>query len=203
MKVLVKILTLLLVIILALSILANFKLWEKLNIPPVIEETTEIESSTKEFHLENIGELATQAGYFTTVQKIEDYKELFGKQVPFTQSQYIYSYDGIVKAGIDFGKIEITVDDDSHSIVIKMPEPTILDVDVDEKSFEIYDEKNSVFTPLKLDAINDSRIQLEETVKEKAINNGILDSARTNAEVLLSGFMSAYYDLNEYTVKFE
>ena len=37
MKVLVKILTLLLVIILALSILANFKLWEKLNIPPVIE----------------------------------------------------------------------------------------------------------------------------------------------------------------------
>ena len=132
MKVLVKILTLLLVIILALSILANFKLWEKLNIPPVIEETTEIESSTKEFHLENIGELATQAGYFTSVQKIEDSKELFGKQVPFTQSQYIYSYDGIVKAGIDFGKIEITVDDDSHSIVIKMPEPTILDVDVDE-----------------------------------------------------------------------
>lgn len=203
MKFLVRILAMCLVIVLALSVFANYKLWERLNMPPVVEEVTEIESDSKEFHLENIGELATQAGFFTDVQKIQDYKELFGKQVPLTQSQYIYSYDGVIKAGIDFAQVEVSVDDDSHCITVRMPEPEIFDVKVDEKSLKIYDEKSSIFTPLKLDDISKSRIQLEENVKEKAIENGILTSAKANAKMLLSGFMSAYYDMSEYAIVFE
>ena len=50
--------------------------------------------------LRNIGELATQSAYVTEVGVIDDPRTLFKKvKIPFTQSQYIYSYDFIVKAG--------------------------------------------------------------------------------------------------------
>ena len=46
----------------------------------------------------DIGELATQAGYFTTVQTIDKSRNVLGIQVPGTQSRYVYSYDGTIKA---------------------------------------------------------------------------------------------------------
>ena len=33
-------------------------------------------------------------------------RNLFGMEIPFTESKYIYSYDVEVKAGIDFADIE-------------------------------------------------------------------------------------------------
>ena len=43
------------------------------------------QSNTVQFGLRSIGELATQAGYFTSVQSISGSREVFGVTVPFTQ----------------------------------------------------------------------------------------------------------------------
>jgi len=42
-----------------------------------------------------------------------------------------------------------------------------------------------------------------EEIKEKAIANGLLENARTNAEALVTSCLSGFYDLREYTVVFE
>ena len=51
------------------------------------------ESKSTKLGFENIGELATQTAYCTSVNVTEGSRELFGVTIPFTQSKYIYSYD--------------------------------------------------------------------------------------------------------------
>lgn len=48
------------------------------------------DSKTLEIGFENIGELVTQSVYCTEVNVIEASRELWGIEIPFTQSKYIY-----------------------------------------------------------------------------------------------------------------
>ena len=97
-------------------------------------------SRTTAFGLKNIGELATQAGYFTTVQTISKSRDVLGIVVPGTQSNYVYSYDGVIKAGINFEELDISVDDLRHEITIRFPEFRILSTEIDDDSFTLYND---------------------------------------------------------------
>lgn len=160
------------------------------------------QSNTVQFGLRSIGELATQAGYFTNVQTITGSRDVFGVTVPFTQSKYVYSYDGIVKAGVHFERIEVSVDETKKTVTVSLPHAEILDVTVDENSLVVYDESKNIFSPLKLGDIQESMVAMKAEVQNKAVGNGILQNAETNAETLITGFLSGAYPPGEYTVLF-
>ena len=159
-------------------------------------------SKTTAFGLKDIGELATQAGYFTTVQTIRKSREVLGVEVPGTQSNYVYSYDGTIKAGIDFKDIGLDVDETNKVITVTFPEFRILSTEIDDDSFVLYNDGANLFTSLKLQDVNKSNAELKKDARDKAIQNGILDNARANAEVLIRGFLASMYDINSYTIKF-
>ena len=161
-----------------------------------------VTSRTVRLGLKDMGELATQAGYFTNVQVLEDSKQLFGHNVPLTKSKYIFSYDGIIKAGFDFQELEMQVNEITRTIHVTLPEAKILNCEIDENSLQIYDATQSIFTPLSITDINESMIELKETVKTDAVNNGILENARENAKLLIRGFLAGCFDLQEYIVEF-
>ena len=162
-----------------------------------------VSSRTVEFGLRNIGELATQAGYYTSVQTINGSRELFGVTIPFTQSKYIYSYDGIVKAGVDFESVSVTLNDEEKKIVVSMPKAKILDVTIDEKSLVVYDETRNIYSPLKLNDFNDSLSSMKEEVTEKALHNGMLTAAEKNAETLITGFLMGMLQDDQYVFEFK
>ena len=167
-----------------------------------IVSVTVVTSRTVRLGLKDMGELATQAGYFTNVQVLEDSKQLFGHNVPLTKSKYIFSYDGVIKAGFDFQELEMQVNEITRTIHVTLPEAKILNCEIDENSLQIYDATQSIFTPLSITDINESMIELKETVKTDAVNNGILENARENAKLLIRGFLAGCFDLQEYTVEF-
>ena len=107
---------------------------------------TGITANITAFGLKDIGELATQSGYFTSVQTIQSNRELFGIEIPLSRSNYIFSYDGVIKAGMDFGDIEVEVDDLQRKIRIKLPEIKILSTEIDEGSFTYPDSKKELRT---------------------------------------------------------
>lgn len=164
---------------------------------------TQISSRTVKFGFENIGEMATQAGYFTNVQVVEGDRDIFGIVVPFTHKKYIYSYDGVIKAGIDFSKVQVSVDDLRKIIHVKLPDTAILSTEIDEDSLQIYDETNNAFNRLKLTDINQSLVALKEEIQKTAVEQGILQNATQNAQQLLRGFISNVYDLTVYTIAFD
>ena len=165
-------------------------------------QPTKTVSKATSLGLKNIGELATQAGYFTTVQTISKSRDVLGWEVPGTQSNYVYSYDGTIKAGIDFKDIEMDKDDVNHVITITFPEFKILSTEINDDSFILYNDGANPFTSLKLEDVDKSNTELKKAARESAIKNGILENARTNAEMLIRGYLASMYDLNEYTVVF-
>ena len=160
------------------------------------------DGKTTKLGFEDIGELATQAAYCTEVNVTQADRELFGLSIPFTQSKYIYSYDVILKAGYDFAQITYEVDEESQTIEVRLPQVQILSSELDLDSFQVYEEDESIFRPIRLEETNAAMQQMQQRAEEDAISNGLLDNARANAELVLTGFFAGAYDLEEYTITF-
>jgi len=152
---------------------------------------------------DNIGKLETQAAYFTNVQTIEKARDIWGWTVPFTSSKYIFSYDGVVRAGINFEDVGVRVDELTHTVHITLPEVEITDISIDPNSLKLYDESKNIFSPLKLDDVNNSLLKVEEEAEKQAIGNRILESAQENAKTLITGLLASSYDMNIYTIEYE
>ena len=160
------------------------------------------ESRITKLGFEDMGELATQAAYCTMVEDTEAARDLFGVEIPFTQSRLIYSYDVIVRAGLDFEQIEWSVDDPNKVIEVKLPEIKVLNSELDTESFKLYLEDESIFRRISMEENNDSMIGMEENARRQAVGNGLLDEARANAEAILRSFFAGVYDLEKYEIVF-
>lgn len=159
-------------------------------------------TKTTKLGFEDIGELATQSAYCTEVNVTEASQNLWGLEIPFTQSKYIYSYDMIIKAGLDFEEIDWTLDEKNSRIEVKLPEVKILSNELDLDSFQVYHEQESVFRPIALEENNQALNEMKKQAEADAISNGLLEEARKNAETILRGFFSDAYDLNQYKIEF-
>ncbi len=155
-----------------------------------------------DFEMNNIGELATQVAYVTQIDKFEDAQHLWGWKIPLTTASSIYSYDITVKAGIDFSKIAVNVDEKEKTITFTLPETTILSSEIDFDSLQVWDESTNIFTPLTIEAFNDNQKELESEAISKVEENGILEAARSNAEQLIKGMMISSYPEGEYEYMF-
>ncbi len=164
--------------------------------------TQEDNSRIVKLGFEDIGELATQEMIGTIVHTEQAAQTLFGMEIPFTQSHYIYSYDFEVKAGYDFSAITYEVDEENKAITVTLPEEKLLSIEVLTDSFKVYYEKESIFKRITLEDNNDALQEMQEQAKEDAINNGIYDKAKDNAKTLLKAFFSNQYNLDEYTIEF-
>ena len=159
------------------------------------------EAKTTKIGFEDIGELDTQVAYCTVVDVIDDPREIFGVEVPFTKSKYIYSYDVVVKAGLDFEKMDWK--ETGGKIKVKMPEVYVTDSYIDEKSGRIYHEEESIFSPITLEEQMLARAELVETGVNDAIANGLYDKAKENAETMLTSFFKQHDEYKDKEIVFE
>ena len=162
------------------------------------DEGVQVESQTVSFGLENVGELATQAAYYTNVNVIEDDKKWGNWSVPLTKSKCIFTYDGVIKAGYDFAKVQVEVDEIAKRVTVTLPEAKILSNEIKPDSLKVYDEHQSIFTPLSITDVNTAQEELKETAKENAVANGLFEAARENMELLIKGLLSGYIDFAVY-----
>ena len=169
----------------------------------IVEVEKKITSEVIQDGLNNMGFLISQEYYFTEVVEYSSIKTLLKINIPFTQSGYLISYDGIVEAGIDMTQAKVKKDDDQRTITITLPQPVIKSVSIDFDSFQVYSEKESIFNPITVEDYNNSLKELEATAREKAVERGVLEQAEKNARVVISGFISGLVDLgNDYHLSY-
>lgn len=164
----------------------------------------EAESNTLDIQgkINDIGELATAEYVYTISESM--HKEgltIFGKEL--TSSEVVYSYSGIIKAGVIFSEIEIEVNNDRKQIYVKLPKSQILSNELDLNSLEIINEKYSNFNKVNFSDINLSQQTCKDTAQTKAIEKGLLDNADENAKKIIESMIAGFYDTNEYTIYFE
>lgn len=183
------------------------------NYTPSVEEKEEdtfiqtevtISAETIQEGMNDIGQLVTQEYTYTEVSSISRDKvtTVFGKEVkiPGATSTCIYSYDGVIKAGVDFSEISVSKNDEEKAILIEMPEAKIISNELIEDSFKLYDEKNSIFNPWSVEDYHISNAQIKDTALDRAQKNGILKKATDNACVLIQGFLQSGYELSDYQI---
>ncbi|MCM1025549.1 MAG: DUF4230 domain-containing protein [Roseburia sp.] len=167
----------------------------------IVEKEITISGETIRSGMENIGKLCTAEYHFTHVEQVENSREINGFTIPFTSSSFIYSYDGVITAGIDFTEILVEKDDQAKTITVTLPEATVFNTDVDQDSFQLYDEKNNIFNPIRVTDVADSFADLKNEEERKAVEDGLLEKARANARILVENFMRGSYDVGEYQIK--
>lgn len=97
----------------------------------------------------NVSDLSTFEAVYNGIAKVTD------EDNPEKVNYYV-SYDAKVKAGIDFEKVDITVNTDEKIITVMLPEIKITDVNVDITSLDYIFENEKANT---------------ETVSEEAYKN--------------------------------
>lgn len=159
-------------------------------------------ATSTELGFKNVGELATQAAFSQQVQLTDKSRMVWGLNVPFTQSKYIYSYRVTIKAGYDFSQIKWSVNRKENTISVKLPEVKILSSEIDPDSFEVYHEAESVFNRISLTENNDALKTLRDNAVNSAVENGLYENARANAELLITAFLRADYPEDKYSIVF-
>ena len=151
--------------------------------------------------LRDMGLMITEEYYFTEVMSYSSVKKLFNNiDLPFTESSYLASYDGVVAAGVDFNGIEVTKDEETKLLCVTVPKAEIQYVTVDTDSFKLYSEKTGLGNPISLADYNTSLSELQNNARNKAVEKGVLTRADENAEILIRNFVVSLVGADAYEI---
>lgn len=186
------------------------KPWEK--IEPIIttvddtilENNYKLTISTVEKIVKPASDLITSKYIYKDADTYENYKQLFGKKVPFTTDKVVFTYKGTVSVGIDLSEVKYDIDNENKTIGIKLPEIEILSNEIDGSSFEYPLESDSVFNSTGMSDYTELLVILKEKKAEEVKSDTeFMDTARQNTENVLEDFLTVSDATEDYTVIFE
>ena len=182
---------------------------QELNENPIVVSPIAPEISLDILHskISEIAELATMEYLFTDSAKFTDSKQIekWKVNIPFTQKSFIMKWDGVIKAGVNLDQVSIIVSKEEKKIIVTIPKAEILSYEIDNDSVQVLDEKNNIFNPISVEDKVKFDSKTENAMKERAIENGLLEKAQINAENILARLIlsdpevAAYYAI-EFTV---
>ena len=172
---------------------------------PVVETriSPKIALEIIESELENIGELATTEYVFTDAARFSDSKQIekWNWNVPGTEKSFVAKWDGKIKAGIQIDQIKIDINETDYVIHITLPSAEILSYET--FNVEVLDEKNNIFNPISIEDKSQQDEKTKEEMIDRAIENGLLELAQTNAEGIIASLLCVNPDItSDYTIEF-
>lgn len=149
---------------------------------------TVITSDLIETRLEEIAELASVNYIYKNMGQFENTSTFYGLTIPFTTKKFILSYNGEIKAGIDLR--DIKVDLSEQTITVEMPEAKILSHAIDENSVTVFDEKTSLFNPIKIGDMTSFTSDQKDQMEKEVIEKGLLAQAKESAEKMIKSMLT-------------
>jgi hypothetical protein len=170
----------------------------------IFEENYLLTISTVEEIVKPASDLITLKYNYKDADTYENYKQLFGKKVPFTTDKVVFTYKGTISVGIDLKEVIYDIDNENKMISIILPEIEIKSNEIDNSSFEYPFESNSVFNATKMKDYTELLATLKEKKEEEVKNDTeFMDTARRNTENILENFLTASDVTKDYTVIFK
>lgn len=99
-----------------------------------------------------------------------------------------------VGAGVDLTALtadDVEVDPDTDSVRIRLPDPTITYVEIDEDATRVYDRDTGIFTKGDPALESEARRVASQVLEEDAVSAGLLDEARRATRTALGDFLRA------------
>ncbi len=133
----------------------------------------------------------------STLEKIVEVSDLSTFKVVYNgvacaEDKYYVSYEATVDAGIDFEKIDITVDNEMKKVTIKLPEAEILDTYVDIASLDyIFIDKKANTETVSEEAYKLCKYDVKQ---ESESQEAIIDLANQNAQNVVIALVKPFVD---------
>ena len=198
-----------LVVCLGVGIFAGMKLGNRdrksllEKVADAVEDKQTLDVSTVQEIVKPAGDLVTQRYYYTDVDTFENYKEVLGAKIPLTTDRTIFTYRGIISAGIVLNQVTFEVDNEAMTIKVSLPPVFILSHEVDEQGFKAYEIKNSIFTETKIGDYSALMGQLKMKKAEELLKNEeFMTSAREEAKQVITSFLNASTLSKDYKIIF-
>lgn len=193
-----RIVYIMLVVLVVLGIVGGYYFTHRDNGKP------KITNETVGVQIKELKELSTIQYKYKEVVSREDWNTLFNFKLPFTKSSFIVSYTGILKIGIDLAETKINVDEGSKTIKITLPESKILSNELDFKSLKVYDEKNSIFNPIKVEDYTEFTQGGKENAEKDARESGVFEQSKEVAKKIITEMLNTTKEIKEnYKIIFE
>lgn len=126
---------------------------------------------------QDIEEIAFQEATIKEVGFIHKPVEVWGKEFdnPVTTSNYIFTYNAVIKAGYDLENIKVDGGNElTQTITVTLPKASIFDSYLDEKSYVQYWDGEKITANVGLDDIHKEKKRMLKEAKQDAIKGGSL-----------------------------
>jgi hypothetical protein len=126
-----------------------------------------------------------------SIQKVSGLTE---EKVPVGSESILLIVQAQVLGGVDLSEMadkDIRVDH-NHNVVIQLPAARILHVELDEKNTKVWDRSKTWWTPwvpFDIDLEKKARLAALDSVKQQALDMGILLEAQVNAQNLIRALL--------------
>ena len=106
--------------------------------------------------------------------------------------------------GIDLSETKVEVDNTNKTIKVTLPESKILSNELDMKSIKVYDEKNSIFNPVKVDDYAEFTQSGKENAEADAKESGVFEQSKEVAKKVITDLLNTTKEIKEnYKIVFE
>lgn len=142
-------------------------------------------------YIEEIRALARLETIQYSVEKVVTAEIGQGSFGPLFGDRLLFVGHGIVIAGIDLDKMNPQdLQLQGNALYVRLPEPEIFVATLDNDKSYVYDRQTGVLTHGDMNLEATARQAAEEEIKQAALDDGILDLARQNAESFMTKFFS-------------
>ena len=130
-----------------------------------------------------------------TVSKSGEYTRywLDNFAIPGTTNRISMTCKGVVKVGCDIKTISPTVDNESYTIYIALPEFTVLDNYIIWDTV-VYEETNNLLNPIEFSQYHAFISEMTEVGLSDVEAQGIYAAAEENFKSIIIGFLSSFED---------
>lgn len=166
-----------------------------------IKKPKPIKSSALKEQLVSAQELTTTKYLYTNLGSYESQRDFQGIKLPFTRKKFLVRYNGTIAAGINLDDLKVEVK--GQVIRLTLPSAQILSHELDEDSFEIYNEEASIFNPFSIHDFQDFQRKLKQAKEEEAVRQGLLIRAQEKTTTVLRQLLMINPDISgHYSVEF-
>lgn len=186
-----KIKNILTILLLLALIFLGFKYYKE-------NQKTKIDDKIITSKIEGVKELTTLKYSYTNMAQFENSNKFNGFDIPFTQKKFIVAYDGLINFGVDLDDMDISIR--GKNIDISLPDSKVLSHEIYEDSLKVFDQKTSIFNPIKVEDYNDFSKTQKKVVEKKAIDKGLLDEANKKCKKAIEEILNVDANLEEYKI---
>jgi len=161
---------------------------------PLVTEKSNVSAHTVIKEVLPIGEYASLAYHYTSVVKDINAKDIKGWTIPFTTRKYIFTYDGVMKLGIDGTKILVEEPEQAENagsggaaaavpvIKISLPPVTILSHEIIDDSVEVFEQSQTIFNEIKIEDPFKVAAERKREMEEKVMGSAVVKEAQASTE---------------------